>query len=77
MEILIISGIFAGILSLVVWQYNHVIKSLMSDNKDLLNRLMAKNYNEYATFEHVKGVAEVESMAKKIMERDQDVFQVD
>ena len=78
MEILTFIMLFAVILTMgvFVWQNKHTIEALRSDNKDLLNRLMAKDYKEYATFEHVKSVAEVETVAKTIM-NDQDVFQVD
>lgn len=54
-----------------------LIKDERKDRQDLLNRLMANDYKEYAVFEARKGVADYEREAKKILSKEQDVFPVD
>ena len=56
---------------------NKIVNGIRDEKKDLLNRLMAKDYKEYAVFEHNKDVLKVESVAQKIMKPDQDVYRVD
>ena len=49
MEILIAISLFLNIFLLV--SVGLLINSLQNEKKDLLNRLMAKDYKEYAVFE--------------------------
>lgn len=50
--------------------------SLMNERKDLLNRLMATSYKEYAVFEHNKEVVKadtkikLETVANNLVEND-------
>jgi hypothetical protein len=60
-----------------IYSTNKIVRDLRSVNSDLLNRIMARDYKEYAVFEHNKEVLKVESVAQKIMQPDQDVFRVD
>jgi hypothetical protein len=54
-----------------------LINSEKDEKRDLLNRLMAKDYKEYAVFEARKGVADYEKDSKKILSKEQDIFPVD
>ena len=56
---------------------NKIVKGLQEANKDLLNRVMSRDYKEYAVFEHNKEVLKAESVAQKVMQPDQDVYRVD
>jgi predicted transcriptional regulator YdeE len=53
------------------------VNAVQKEKQDLLNRVMAKDYKEYAVFEHNKDVLKVESVAQKIMQPEQDVYRVD
>lgn len=79
MEILTFIMLFLviTIVGFYVYQTNKLIKGLQVLNSDLLNRLMARDYKEYAVFEHNKEVLKVESVAQKIMQPEQDVYRVD
>ena len=52
------------------------IKVIQTTNNDLLNRVMAKDYKEYAAFKQNEMILNKETVAQTIM-KDQDVFQVD
>ncbi len=56
MEILIAISLFLNIFLLVA--AGLLINSLQTEKKDLLNRLMAKDYKEYAVFEARKETPE-------------------
>jgi hypothetical protein len=56
MEILIAISLFLNIFLLV--SVGLLINSLQTEKKDLLNRLMAKDYKEYAVFEARKETPE-------------------
>lgn len=68
MEILIGISLFLNIFLLV--SVGLLINSLQTEKKDLLNRLMAKDYKEYAVFEARKEEPEHK------LEPPQDVFPV-
>ena len=44
---------------------------------DILNRFLAKDYQEYATFEHHRQVLEKKDPKERIIVQEQDVFPVD
>jgi hypothetical protein len=73
MEILIAISLFLNIFLLV--SVGLLVNSLQTEKKDLLNRLMAKDYNEYALFEERKVIAENTKDKNEIL-IDQDVFPV-
>jgi hypothetical protein len=79
MEILIGISYLTIIVIFVAFIYstNKIVRDLRSVNSDLLNRIMARDYKEYAVFEHNKEVLKVESVAQKIMQPEQEVFKVD
>lgn len=79
MEIISILMLFVVLVTIgiFIYQTNRYVKSLQVLNNDLLNRLMARDYKEYAVFEHNKEVLKVESVAQKIMQPEQDVYRVD
>jgi hypothetical protein len=51
MEFLIGISLFLNIFLLVA--VGLLVNSLQTEKKDLLDRLMAKDYKEYATFKHI------------------------
>jgi hypothetical protein len=69
--LVILIGIFIG--HYIFTQ--RLVDKLQSEKSNLLNRLMAKDYKEYAVFEHNKSVLEIEKQSKNIMES-QDTFPV-
>jgi hypothetical protein len=79
MEILIGISYFIilGIFVVFIYSTNKIVRDLRSVNSDLLNRLMSKDYKEYAVFEHNKEVLKAETVAQKLMKPDLDVFRVD
>ena len=79
MEYLIAFGylIILAVLVAFILSTNKIVRDLRSVNSDLLNRLMAKDYKEYAVFEHNKEVLKVETVAQKLMTPDIDVYRVD
>lgn len=52
MEILIGISVLFNIFIVIMCYF--LINSIQVEKKDLLNRLMAKNYQEYATFKHIE-----------------------
>lgn len=70
MEILIAISLFLNIFLLVA--VGLLINSLQNEKKDLLNRLMAKDYKEYAVFEARKE----EPQQEYTLEYPKDVFPV-
>jgi Na+-translocating ferredoxin:NAD+ oxidoreductase RnfG subunit len=56
---------------------NKIVNAIQKEKNDLLNRVMSKDYKEYAVFEHNKEVLKAETIAQKIMQPDQDVYRVD
>lgn len=75
----ILTILFFCVLALVsfVITTNKIVNAVQKEKQDLLNRVMAKDYKEYAVFEHNKDVLKVESVAQKIMQPEQDVYRVD
>jgi hypothetical protein len=53
-----------------------IIRSLQNEKKDLLNRLLSKNYAEYATFETKKEENRQKPVEKKDLFADPDVYPV-
>lgn len=51
-------------------------KRYLEEKKDLLNRIMAKDYKEFAYFEHAKQVVDKPLPAKTLFE-EKDSFSVD
>ena len=58
MEILVVISFLFNII-VCGWCFC-VIKLFQSRENDLLNRLMAKDYKEYANYEHIKQISEPE-----------------
>lgn len=56
-----------------LWKENN---NLREDNKDLLNRLMAKTYPEYAAIEVKKQIIKLPEEKKQSLIVDQDIYQV-
>jgi len=73
MEILI--GISTLLNFFLLFACGLMINSLQNEKKDLLDRLMAKDYKEYATFEHLKSAKQAEEEPKTLFEA-QDEFPV-
>lgn len=71
MEILIAISLFLNIFLLIA--VGLLVNSLQTEKKDLLNRLMAKDYKEYAVFEARKE----EFKQEPVITEPQDVFPVD
>lgn len=69
--LIVVIGIFVGHYLFT----QKLVDTIQNEKNDLLNRLMAKDYKEYAVFEHNKSVVEIEKNSKNIMEQ-QDVFPV-
>lgn len=77
MEVFLVFAFIIVILSLgcFVYQTHSEIQSLREQNKDLLNRLMADNYKEYAAVEVKKSIPRETTPAQALM-NDEDVFRV-
>ena len=77
MEIFVILLVICLILSFgyVAFRTHNEISALREQNKDLLNRLMANNYKEYAAVEVKKSIPRETTPAQALMNND-DVFQV-
>ncbi len=71
MEILIAISLFLNIFLLIA--VGLLVNLLQTEKKDLLNRLMAKDYKEYAVFEARKE----ELKQEPVITEPQDVFPVD
>ncbi|MFA5340321.1 MAG: hypothetical protein WC332_00950 [Clostridia bacterium] len=76
-ELIIILVVFSYIcLGFVVFNFWKENKTLRVEIKDLLNRLMARTYPEYARFELEKEIIAAPEEKKKSLLEQQDVFPV-
>lgn len=67
MEFLLGISLFLNIF--ILFAVGCLINSLQEEKKDILNRLMAKDYHEYAVFEERKEV-------KPLIQEEQESYQV-
>jgi hypothetical protein len=79
MEYVAIFFIFAVIVVLLTHIYlvHRIISKLQETNADLLNRLMARDYKEYAVFEHNKEVVKQFNVAGELNRPEVDGIVVD
>jgi hypothetical protein len=71
MEFLLGISLFLNIF--ILFAVGCLVNSLQEEKKDILNRLMAKDYHEYAVFEANK---EVRTEHKPLIEDEQESYQV-
>lgn len=78
MEVFLVFSFIIVVLSLgcFVFQTHSEIQSLRNQNKDLLNRIMANDYKEYAAIELKKPKVPRETTPAQALMNDEDVFQV-
>ena len=74
MEILLGISIIVNVL-IIVDRY-FTVKVEKDEKKDILNRLMCKDYKEYASIEHVKVVDNKKPVTETLNRIEQDVFPV-
>lgn len=78
MEVFLVFSFIIVVLSLgcFVFQTHSEIQSLRNQNKDLLNRIMANDYKEYAAIELKKPKVSHEKTPAQVLMSDEEVYPV-